>query len=175
MKSLFHRSHGSINNDDDEVIRLVEEISFQDEYSLSWDPTHLEDTFDRVKMYENIVNEHLISLDGRLDDYATPISDSQIRDIFFSSLDSEENSSKLISNIDASSKLVGPASPTNSEKKSFSKDQKLKETVDSIRRSLRWYQNKIVQQIESTNEVSVLIFHYLLSLSSLFRCTFVGC
>jgi hypothetical protein len=149
----------SSNTDEyEEQIKMAEELSFLDEYELYWDPTHLEDTKDRVKRYENIVNEQLFLME----DEGAPLADAQIRDLFFSSLDSD----KMISE----DSNVKPAeySPTVSERISATREQKLKETVDSIRRSLRWYQGKIVKQIQSTNEVRnamdcvYLIFIFLL-------------
>jgi hypothetical protein len=164
------------SNDDyfEEELRLAEEMSFLDEYDLYWDPANLSDTAGRVKMYEDIVNEQLLVLEPSLtlnnrqsgivskfsvEDDSVPLPDSQIRDLFFSSLDSSE---KLGSNDDSVKFSADNAgrnnmdySPTLSERRSASKEQKLKETVHSICRSLRWYQNKIVKQIESTSEVSI--------------------
>jgi hypothetical protein len=134
----------SSGNDDffEEQLRLAEEMSFLDEYELYFDPAHLQDTKERVKRYEDIVNEQLVILS---EDEGAPLADAQIRDLFFSSLDSD----KMVS--DDSNKGF-EYSPSNSERYTSQKDQKLKETVDSIRRSLRWYQHKIVKQIESTTE-----------------------
>lgn len=173
----------------EEQLRLAEEMSFIDEYELTWDPTDLSDTKDRVKRYEDIVNEQLFILDKFIieEDETQPIPDSQIKDLFFQSLDSNDpsstggggarNSHKLSLSDDShhnhhhihhrgsGGEIQLDYSPTFSERRSGSglnaannstsnKEMKLKETVDSIRRSLRWYQNKIVKQIESTSEVS---------------------
>jgi hypothetical protein len=176
----------------EEELRLAEEMSFLDEYDLYWDPANLGETKDRVKMYEDIVDEQLLvtepsfALNNRpsgivskfsVEDDSVPLPDSQIRDLFFSSLDSSE---KLGSN-DDSVKFSGDNtgrnnidySPTLSERRSASKEQKLKETVHSICRSLRWYQSKIVKQIESTSEVSFFFLLFFCTFSDFLFC-FIG-
>lgn len=160
-KKLFHPLE---DEGFEEELRVAEEMSFLDEYDLYFDPTHLEDTKDRVKMYEDIVDEQLLILDTKTEDDNAPLRDSQIRDLFgfSSSLDSE----KMLAggtaprSADENNRNNNPKSsdfsPVFLERRSASKEQKLKETVDSICRSLRWYQNKIVKQIESTSEVRTL-------------------
>lgn len=155
----------------EEELRVAEEMSFLDEYDLFFDPTHLEDTKDRVKMYEDIVDEQLLILDTKGDDDNAPLRDSQIRDLFgfSSSLDSDKmlaggTAPPQPRGDDGNNRITGPKppdySPTFLERRSMSKEQKLKETVDSICRSLRWYQNKIVKQIESTSEVCLYLLAF---------------
>ena len=156
-----------------EMIRLAEEISLLDEYQLTWDPSNLNDTKDRVKIYEEIVDGHLGLHDGILQDNrsGSPISDLQIREIFGYPVESHVTTEERISTTSLSSfsqpnsDIGGIETQLNPHHRRLDRrpttrgrEQMIKETVHSICRSLRWYQNKIVRQIESSKEVRLCYF-----------------
>lgn len=175
---------------EEEMIRLASDMSlaenFADEYDeeLDWNPRNLDVTKETIRMFEEIVDEHITSerLSGEnrnyFEDYGEPISDSQIKDIFLLNevAPSERNQSVGSYNSDSSihSHLIAaatnnsfaPKPATSSPGMTFHRDlqnrrpsgrgreQKIKDTVQTISGKLKWYQNKIVQTIESTSEVS---------------------
>lgn len=156
--------------------------TFTDDFDeeLHWNPRNLDVTKETIRLFEEIVDEQFtaerLSLENGgnyIEEYGEPISDSAIKDMFF--IPSDRNQSVGSYNSDSSthshllaahqSGLKGPTSPTgpssmhqrdhiNRRPSGRGREQKIKDTVQSISGKLKWYQNKIVQTIESTNEVS---------------------
>ena len=167
-----------VNHEEEEMIRLAEEMSLLDEYKLTWDPRNLDDTKDRVKIYEEIVDGHY---DGLLQDMRSdsPLSEQQIRDIFgydtvtgshvMGPTEDRTSTTSLSSYSQPLSELGGfDTMPSRSQRPVErrptvrGREQMIQDTVHSVCRSLRWYQEKIVKEIESSKEVrlSPVLFPY---------------
>lgn len=159
------------NHYEEEMIRLAEEMSLLDEYNLSWDPRNLDDTKDRVKIYEEIVDGHLGVNEDVLQDFSSssPISELQIREMFGqypteaagNVLDERVSTTSLSSFSHHTNDLGGvldlmqPHPRIERRHTTRGREQMIQDSVHSICRSLRWYQNKIVKEIESSKEVSI--------------------
>lgn len=147
---------------------------------LHWNPRNLDVTKETIRMLEEIVDEQFtaerLSLETGgyyLEDYGEPMTDSQIKDMFGVShdrnqsvgsynSDSSTHSQLLAAAAGFGAKVTPPAGPSphhrelvNRRPSGRGREQKIKDTVQSISGKLKWYQNKIVQTIESTNEVSL--------------------
>ena len=130
------------------MFRLVSEISLSEsdanDFDLNWNPNDLNDTKNKLRLYEEIVDDQLV-LDDTFPDQ-TPLSEAQVQSIFYPDV---SNSSPSVSNRlytgDVSRRSFG-----------IGREQRVKDVVSTISHNLRWYQNKIVQEIESTNEYKTL-------------------
>lgn len=174
---------------EDEMIKLASEMSLMEDFDLEWDAYNLEDGREKIKQMEELVDESLLSADhfheppnNRVD--STPISKAQILDIFALSNSSTTNTStktpgKSTTPTGASYNLTGYRDSTDSLDRysQFSQGVETpvhlsrrpsalrkdgtsnKDTVLSIRWKLRWYQKKIVDQIERTHEVRADAVH----------------
>ena len=183
---------------EEEMIQLASNMSLADTFSddlydeLHWNPRNLEDTKETIRMFEEIVDEQFtaerLSLENGgnyMEDYGEPISDSQIKDIFFVPPDRNQSVGSYNSDSSTHSQLLAAAagqgfasknvaSPSgssphhrdliNRRPSGRGREQKIKDTVQSISGKLKWYQNKIVQTIESTNEVRFFLVKLSISI-----------
>ena len=149
---------------EEEMVRLASDISLMEESDLHWNPCNLDEGREKIKIIENIVDEHLISDNNINTDGvdSEPISSAQIRDIFgindnktvqkgsLPQLSSNSNLRERDStdSFDRYSMFSQGGCDTPSGRKEISKD-----TIISIRWKLKWYQKHIVNQIEETHEV----------------------
>lgn len=186
---------------EDEMIKLASEMSLMEDFDLEWDAYNLEDGKEKIKQMEELVDESLLSADhfheplsNRVD--STPISKAQILEIF-ALPDNNHTSAKTPGKSTtpthgASYNLTGYRDSTDSldrysqfsqgvetplhlsrRPSALRKDGASKDTVLSIRWKLRWYQKKIVDQIERTHEVRADYVHVLFDMCSTFRAIFV--
>jgi hypothetical protein len=163
-------SAGSMANSyDDEMMSLAAEMSLMEDAELDFDPHKLEDTREKIKDLEKLVDEHLIAdqleSSPRVLD-SQPISSAQIREIFavtgvqmpskgstpqpgtsYNDRDSESLFSALSEGVPALS-LREPTTTPAKVKRPIQKD-----TIASVTWKLKWYQKKLVHQIEQTHEV----------------------
>ena len=164
---------------EDEMIKLASEMSLMEDFDLDWDPYNLEDARDKIKLMEELVDESLLS-DGQFPEPQSnvvdsePISSAQIREIFALSDNSHSNKTPGKSTPSAlggynlngyrdstdsldhfNPFLNGVETPVHLSRRpsALNKNGSNKETVLSIRWKLRWYQKKIVHQIQETHEV----------------------
>jgi hypothetical protein len=180
------------DNYEEEMMRLASEISMVENLSelddfdreLEWNPQNLDETEETIRIFEEIVDEHLICsenanyIESSEDEgFGEPLSAAQMKDIYMmndnsNDFDTQSNKSAASSYSDSfspRSSAFGSAvkseahSRVNSTKKDQNfnrrpsgrgRDQKIKDTVTTISSKLRWYQNKIAQTIESTSEVN---------------------
>jgi hypothetical protein len=152
---------------EEEMVKLAEEMSLMDEFDLKFNPDNLNDTKYRLRVYEDIVDEHLGIKDREDEDSGCPITDSQVRVLFYgndgddffsrgSSVASISNRKEKDSSRRSSDRLFQPRRMS-----SRGREQKIKDTVQAICRSLKWYQSKIVSEIEATSEVITLLLCHL--------------
>lgn len=173
---------------EDEMIKLASEMSLMEDFDLDWDPYNLEDAREKIKLMEELVNESLLS-DGQFPEPQSnvvdsePISSAQIREIFALSDNSHSNKTpgkstpsalggyNLNGYRDSTDSLDhfnpffnGVETPVHLSRRpsALNKNGSNKETVLSIRWKLRWYQKKIVHQIQETHEVGLFFKHSLL-------------
>lgn len=133
---------------EEEMVRLAEEMSLIDEFDLQFNPQNLGETKGRLKFYEDIVDEHL-GLRDREGELFYPdgrVSDSQLKTLFY------PNDEDFGSH--ASSRKGPTIKPTRIS--SRGREQKIKDTVGAICRSLKWYQTKILNEIEKSSEVCLI-------------------
>lgn len=172
---------------EDEMVRLASEISLMDDLDFEWDPCNHEEARYKISYFEEIVDEHLAMTENFFDNCGVsgdPISEARIKDIFSvteSNLNEIDCREKLVQNpsVMSISSLRGSNSTENMDKFSqyrenydnshlsrltfaSKKERSVGDTITTIRAKLRWYQKKIVQQIESSNEVLGIEYCYLL-------------
>jgi hypothetical protein len=132
---------------EEEMIRLAEEMSLQerkdqDSYEYKWDPNNLDAMRMKLRVYEEILHGiDCATPEFQNEDGAPVMTDEELREMFFSAGVSEEE-------IRLSSASVGMG------RSSGRKDQKTHDTVAMICRGLTWYRNKLVDEIQSSHEVS---------------------
>jgi hypothetical protein len=165
-------------DDEDEMVRFAAELSLMEDADLEWDPYNLESMNDKINQFEHVVDEHILTLDPKALDHLTkkgklalssePISDAQINDIFginrhssggaasatprLSNRDSADSFDRLsLFSLNAFQDTPGPLN----RQPSSMRNQTFKETAISIKHKIGWYQQKIIRQIEESQEVSL--------------------
>jgi hypothetical protein len=103
--------------DEEEAIRLVEEMSFVNTYDLIFEPTDLGSIPKRLQRFEELLDEHV-----------------------FLSTNEEHDTMSLAS---------FQSHPLERERDSIM----MQDSLESILRGLRWFQNKIIEEIERSLEV----------------------
>jgi hypothetical protein len=146
-----------IFEDEEEMVRLAAEMSLQDQngefYDFGWDPNNLDSTKVNIRVLEEI-------MDGM--DYANPeevvqeiptdgaLTDEQLRAIFYTSNVGPNQSSN-------------PTTKAPIERRTSvrGREKKIQETVNVICKGLTWYQNKIVHEIEHSQEVNFFRLYFV--------------
>lgn len=123
------------DEDEEQMIRLAEQMSLQVEYNLHWNPNNLGEIHDQLTSFEHTINDHL-GMNDSLRDIDQPISDYQMRALFYG------EQSEKDSNMDTFHDY------------NFDGYDKLSNNVLSINKNLKWYQEKIVEETERTQSVS---------------------
>ena len=167
---------------EEEMIRLASEMSLMEDFELDWDPFNLEEAREKIKSIDELVEESLSTepfsepVSSRVN--SEPISSAQIRELFALTDNPTTNKSNktgtpVVSyniqtyrdstdSLDRYSQFSGVETPHMSRRPSnVKKDAPSKDTILSIRWKLRWYQKKIVNQIEETHEVRTLFIFYV--------------
>lgn len=68
---------------EEEMVRVVTEMSLMDDFDLEFDPSRLDIVADKLQLYQDLVDQHLTTADNIcLNGFDEPISDAQIKDIF---------------------------------------------------------------------------------------------
>eukprot|EP01034_Spumella_vulgaris_P022664 gene22664-28808_t len=109
-------------------ISMVENVSDMDDFDqeLEWNPQNLIETEETIRMMKDLENN------------------SRLRKLFGSAMKSDGHS--RVTSTSKKDQLL------NRRPSGRGREQKIKDAVTTISGKLRWYQNKIAQTIESTNE-----------------------
>ncbi|KAJ1444152.1 hypothetical protein B484DRAFT_388928, partial [Ochromonadaceae sp. CCMP2298] len=155
---------------EEEMIRLASEISLMDDNDLEWDPDRLDDVVDKVKYFEEILDEHIFAGDINqpvdLLSKDQPMTDAQLYELFgskrvpdesiprpgYSPTDSigfpyQRDSSDLSGQKSSGgsswgvTEQRGPVPVSEAAPRSVS--AKSRETVAGIRGKLKWFQQKV--------------------------------
>ena len=110
--------------DEDEQIRLAEELSFASEFDLIFDPKNIADVRMRLQRLEEMLNEYILM----------NLNDEVHETMSLGSFNSHGHLHLL-------------------EKEERNRELSANESLDSILRGLRWYQSKIVVEIQNSTEV----------------------
>lgn len=139
---------------EEEMVKLAEEMSLLEECDLTWNSNNLDETKERLRAYEDIVDEHLGLREREYveEDDGAPISDSQLKALFFGQSEDDFSPPSRSGRRGTSSRRTSEHNMSRNSTRGG--EQKIKDTVNTICRSLRWYQTKIVNEIETTSEVS---------------------
>lgn len=134
---------------EEEMVRLAAQISLMDEYDLDWDPRNLDLARDKIKLFEDIIDELVVRKDsaktaGSVD--PEPMTDSQVQELFAAKNYSSESLGDL------GYAELGGDSPYEDKP---GRRSNTRGTIISIQGKLEWYQQKIVQQIKNSEQQGV--------------------
>lgn len=155
---------------DDETMRMAAELSLMED--MDFNPCNLEEAKRKIKQLEQLVDEHILA--DQIDTSpkaldSDPISTAQIREIFavtevrLASKNSApqrglSNDSAFRDSSDSIFSALSHGPPDLSLQDpwtmgSRSEGNSQKDTITSITWKLKWYQKKLTEQIQQTQEV----------------------
>lgn len=110
-----------------------------EDYNIEWDPYNLDGTKVKVRIFEEIMDSIDFASPEEDENENGTLTDAQLREIFYTTPEEIHYSDPVHSREQRSS--------------TRGREQKVKDTVGVICRSLTWFRNKIVDEIQQSHEV----------------------